>query len=214
MANPRLKNVFQFCEGCSYLTLVCLGAYIIQQGHVLQKYRLHRTNFAEYAENIAELPTVFAWLSPFHPSLKLGQNFEICYRESKSNAMGKGIQPSWENGTCLKLGKNKINNLILKCEEIGGEDTGSQLMWPNNIGFHLFKLTPLNFSPGIITISRFYGFKRLQTIVPYNKSNWHCWADGKLFAPFAILKLRHIFLPAALVKLYSCSFFFVSFFKR
>ena len=159
MADPRIKNIFQFCEGCSYLTLVCLGAYIIQQGHVLQKYQLHRTNFAEYAENIAELPTVFAWLSPFHPSLKLGQNFEICYRESKSNAMGKGIQPSWEDGTCLKLGINKINNLIIKCEEIGREDTGSQLMWPNNIGFHLFKLTPLNFSPGIITISRFYTFK-------------------------------------------------------
>ena len=188
MADPRLKNIFRFCEGCSYLTLVCLGAYIIQQGHVLQKYRLHRTNFAEYAEDIAELPTVFAWLSPFHPSLKLGQNFEICYRESKSNAMGKGIQPSWEDGTCLKLGENNINNLIIKCEEIGREDTGSQLMWPNNIGFHLFKLTPLNFSLGITTICRFYtlGFTRS------NKSNWH-WADGKLFAPFEILKLRHIF---------------------
>ena len=89
MADPRLKNIFRFCEGCSYLTLVCLGAYIIQQGHVLQKYRLHRTNFAEYAENIAELPRFLHGYHPFTPASNLDKTLKFATVNPNQMQWGK-----------------------------------------------------------------------------------------------------------------------------
>ena len=45
-------------EKVIYLSLLGLGIYFIDQGDVIQRYRIKRTNFAEYSEPASELPTI------------------------------------------------------------------------------------------------------------------------------------------------------------
>ena len=64
-----------------YLTLVCVGLYFVYQGDVLQKFQLKRTNFAEYEEEVSELPVILTYIQ-FSRSLvyfKYGEDFNISY---------------------------------------------------------------------------------------------------------------------------------------
>ena len=122
-----------------YLTLVCVGLYFVYQGDVLQKFQLKRTNFAEYEEEITELPTIFAWLSPYDGDLILGDNFNLSIIAKTSDPLNS-ISPSWTEGVNLKIGENFVHNLKLTCHE---------LQFAKNLDLRVFKVRPDNFTVGM-----------------------------------------------------------------
>ena len=52
------KSLFQVIHRLGYISLLMLGYYFIDRGDILQKYNSRRTNFAEYYENVTEMPTI------------------------------------------------------------------------------------------------------------------------------------------------------------
>ena len=61
--------------------LLILGCYFIHQGDVLGRFRLKRTNFAEYGEPIMEFPTITIFINhrntPQH--LRLGSDYNMTF---------------------------------------------------------------------------------------------------------------------------------------
>ena len=45
-----------------YWVFFCLGIFELYNGEVWQKYRLQRTNYAEFGEDISELPTILTFI--------------------------------------------------------------------------------------------------------------------------------------------------------
>ena len=65
-----------------YLALLCMGIYFIHAGDIIQKFKQHRTNFAEYGEEISELPSIVAFTEYSQPdkTLEYGKDFNLKFR--------------------------------------------------------------------------------------------------------------------------------------
>ena len=109
------------------------GVYFIYYGDVWERYRLKRTNFAEYTEQITELPTFVTWIQyrqniQTSEHLKFGEDISIVY-----------WQYPWLQQTVLKEGNNLLPSLELNLEM---KDDNAHY-W---ISDKKYKLTPLNFT--------------------------------------------------------------------
>ena len=79
-----------------YLVLLCLAIYLIYIGDIVQKFCRKRSNFAEYSEEISELPVVHLFLEYRTPSdiLNYGKDFLVTYQGNdfvKNLTMGENI---------------------------------------------------------------------------------------------------------------------------
>ena len=134
---------------------------------MLQRFSLKRTNFAEYDEEITELPTVFTYINPLSDEVKFKSDFNISYRRS-----GAAISVN------LTEGENVVSEGPLKVDfKQRGKET-------------VFKITPLNFKIGMdLDYTLTYTFEKsfdLELVSHIgvalrtdNNSYMHC--DGKYY---------------------------------
>ena len=121
MLKEKIKQFFKAIDGLIFLLLTGLGFYFIYKGDVLNRFQLKRTNFAEYTEDISEIPTVTTWISYASkgPFLKYWRDFKIRYY-------------NWDNNTStiLALGENNIqgSKLSVYLEEFKAHEGTSKLM--------------------------------------------------------------------------------------
>ena len=123
--------IFKSIDKVTSLALMILGIYLIYKGEVLNRFHLKRTNFAEFTEEVTEIPTVTTWIEYSNgPFLKYWSDFYIQFY-------------NWENNTSidLEIGKNQISGSTLRVyvEEFFDYDHS----------FQTFRITPLNFLPGM-----------------------------------------------------------------
>ena len=62
MSRNCYPHVFQVVDAMAYFALSVLGFYFIFQGDVLEKFASKRTNFAQYEEEVTELPTILTYI--------------------------------------------------------------------------------------------------------------------------------------------------------
>ena len=138
MLNSKLNFFTKAVEKVLYVLLTCIGFYFIHNGQVWDRYRLNRTNYAEYTEKITELPTFVTWVQ-YHQNvqsseyLKFGEDISIVY-----------WQYPWLQQTVLQEGNNLLPSLVLKLEM---KDDNAHY-W---ISDKKYKLTPLNFTKDLLT---------------------------------------------------------------
>ena len=131
----RIKDFFKVIDGLILFVLMGLGFYFIYKGDVLNRFQLKRTNFAEYTEDLSEIPTVTTWIvyASKGPFLKYWRDFKIRYYH-------------WDNNTStiLALGENDIqgSKLSVYLEEFKEHEgtTGYE---------QTFRITPINFEAGM-----------------------------------------------------------------
>ena len=114
MIYPKTKAVVQITDSFLYCFLFGLGCYFIYQGQVVQKFKLGRTNFAEFDEELTEFPTLVTFIDDGGTnSLKIGIDFNISYIVSDSKNFTNYTT------TILKIGENFIaGNLRVLMEPI------------------------------------------------------------------------------------------------
>ena len=76
---PQLKTIFVFVEKLVYFTMFSLGVYFIDQGEILHRFQLQRTNFAVYEEAIFKLPHFVMYIWPPTQNITLGKDYWIHY---------------------------------------------------------------------------------------------------------------------------------------
>ena len=77
MLEVTRKYAIRTMNTAVYLSLLTLGCFFVHKGDVLQRYQQKKSNFAEYAEPITELPTFVTWIEPFHLYLKMGRDLIV-----------------------------------------------------------------------------------------------------------------------------------------
>ena len=60
-----------------YLSLFCVGILFIYRGDIVQRFKTGRTNFAQYSENMTEMPTVVTGLLYTPLDVTVGKDFNI-----------------------------------------------------------------------------------------------------------------------------------------
>ena len=142
---PRVTFIY-VTEKVFYHVLLGVGIFFIYQGDVITRYWLKRTNFAEFSEPLAELPTILAFSDPPESSLSLQKDFNISLGVFK----GKKIQ-----FTQLKKGRNSAGDgqLIFNLENVYNENTVRVTPLGTNTNFKLiyglkFQLKHSNQSKG------------------------------------------------------------------
>ena len=79
MGHLAPKRIHQLINQSVYLALICVGCFFIYQGDVLQRFHLKRTNFAEYEEDLTELPTIM--IPPVRPrNIKFERDYNISFQ--------------------------------------------------------------------------------------------------------------------------------------
>ena len=115
--------------------LLILGCYFIHQGDVLGRFRLKRTNFAEYGEPIMEFPTITTFINhrntPQH--LRLGSDYNMTFW-----TFGYKFAAGWEK-TNLSLGDIDLKGSGLRVR------VDEQLFWVEDE----IRISPLNFNSGL-----------------------------------------------------------------
>ena len=61
-----------------YFTLFCVGILFIYNGDIVQRFKTGKTNFAQYSENMTEMPSMVTGNLTFHITLS---NTNIIFRE-------------------------------------------------------------------------------------------------------------------------------------
>ena len=108
MASSNSKDcLVKATKNTIYVTLMCLGWYLIWHGHEWDRYHGEKTNFAEYDEPITELPTMVTWADNALGELLFGQDFFLSYCPGVSKSFCK----KW--GSKLKEGNNRVGGLGL-----------------------------------------------------------------------------------------------------
>ena len=108
MSRSKSKDLLiRATKNTIYVTLMCLGWYLIWHGNVWDRYHGRKTNFAEYDEPITELPTIVTWAENAQGKLRFDQDFSLrfCTRVSHSHCK--------ELGYILKEGNNSVEGLGL-----------------------------------------------------------------------------------------------------
>ena len=142
--NVQVKNIL--LSNSVYLALLSLGVYLIYAGDIIQKYQQKLTNFAEYGEDVLQLPTILAFIEYNHPELTLefGKDFNLTYQSIDS----------WEkqlNGHNLSRGFNKLENglQIEVLDLLDNNKSASDIRASVLSTYHNFKITPISVSPGM-----------------------------------------------------------------
>ena len=142
MTVSRVKMFIKAIDNVVYMAMTALGIYLFQQGDVLEKFKMNRTNFAVSKETLTELPTIITYIlhpkEQVHTHLKGSKNLSYKRDFWIHFQVLMGAQP---NGAFhqknLEIGENKIDgtNLIVKLE-----------IFPRHHNW--FKITPINFPLG------------------------------------------------------------------
>ena len=122
------KQLIYILDKLVYIVFLILSIYLIYKANVIQRFRLARTNFAEYDETVTELPTLITYIDNFEERsrLKYGVDFNLSFGELESlKPTNLTFGENWMTGSSLKVDFEEINN--------GG----------------LFKITPEHFSQGM-----------------------------------------------------------------
>ena len=100
----RLLQVF---DNLFYVILSILGCYFIHKGEVFNRFRFGKTFFAEYDEQVSELPTILTYIEgPSRSNLKYGKDFNLSLAWGKLRIfIGEEEDPSIN---ILNLGENSI----------------------------------------------------------------------------------------------------------
>ena len=132
---------------------------------MIRRYQSQRTNFATYEEDMTEFPTVVTWISydknvpkDPEPNLKHGENYHIHLFKKRT----------FFNSTKLRFGKNVIKQTNLRLDF-------KPLLHNQNV--NAFKITPLNFTPGLVWKDVHYS---LDLEVVYSFKNVSQWSDPKV----------------------------------
>ena len=84
MAGQYLKAFFECLDTLLYAALSVVGFYLIYAGDVKEKFKIKRTNFAEYVEDITEIPTILTYIDGNSVTeLGYGTNFSLSMKVSK-----------------------------------------------------------------------------------------------------------------------------------
>ena len=123
----RLRiSISKIIDTFVYIALSLLGLYFIYEGHILEKYRSKKTSYAEYDEEITELPTMVTYIDKnIRNQFKYGKDFNISF--------GRVSTPK-----NLTDGVNIVDG-----------DSGLKVDFERLLGGNVFKIMPINFSPGM-----------------------------------------------------------------
>ena len=95
-----------------YLLLLGLGLYFIRHGAIFERFLKKRTQFAEFFEDIIELPTILTFVT-FKENLKYGSHFNISLMiESSALDTSVLIESTKSEGTNLTHGHNTVHNSL------------------------------------------------------------------------------------------------------
>ena len=125
MIEFKIQEIFQLINKAIYLLSLIIGFYFIYQGEVIKRFQQKRTNFAEYDEPVDELPTISTYIHSSDTKLKFGTDFNISYGPYMTS-----------KASSLTEGENVVTDSTLK-------------LFFEDIGRNTFKITPLNFEPGM-----------------------------------------------------------------
>ena len=116
-----MKAFFQILDTLLYFALSMVGYYLIYEGGVIDKFKIQRTNFAEYVEKIVEIPTILTYIhGNSRAKLAYGTNFNITIEVSDH-----------KQEKYLANGSNWLGALEFDFEAL----------WDGSV----FKITPLSF---------------------------------------------------------------------
>ena len=124
----KRDHILKLLENLPYFSLLGLGIYFIYMGDVIPRFWVGRTNFAEYEEEMDELPTISTFV--YHENLTLGEDFNLSL-----------------SGKILKFGNNDIqsNQLKVHLQHVMPE----QFFTTSGKRLRFVQITPLNFPPEI-----------------------------------------------------------------
>ena len=131
MSTFRQKKFFALLSQIKYLGFLSLGLYFIYLGDVWDRFRLKRTNFAQFEEPITELPTLIAHLIPYENSLTLGVNFNVSYQAVQS-----------------ELFIPEASSSLIQSGQYPVDDSPLRVRFESLYGLNVFKISPVNYMPG------------------------------------------------------------------
>ena len=112
MTQWQSSKLLEIFDKIVYLFLLSLGIYFINEGDTIDKYRKHRTNFAESEENLSELPTILTHIQ-YHnnashcmANLQFERDFNISYKvvgSEKETNLSQGDNLVVGSGLRVKL---------------------------------------------------------------------------------------------------------------
>ena len=154
MFELKKRHVFILVDNVFYFTLLGIGFYFIYKGDVIQRYQLGRTDIYTYKEPMVEMPSFVTYITK-KPFLRIGVDFNVSFSVSNSQE------------TILYTGKNLVigTELIIDFQPIL---TGN---------LFLNKITPLNFTPGLVWKDV---HNSLDLEVVYSFKNVSQWSDPKV----------------------------------
>ena len=129
----------------TYFILSILGCYFIHKGEVFNRFRFGKTFFAEYDEQVSELPTILTYIEgpTSRSNLKYGKDFNLSLAWGKLRTfIGEEEDPSIN---ILNLGENSIPFGT----EIEPLRIDLEALWDGTV----FRISPLNL-PAIALIQR------------------------------------------------------------
>ena len=88
----------------TYLLLLGLGIYFIHHGAVFERFLKKRTQYAEYLEDVTELPTILTYVMFKEKPLEYGSHYNISLM----------IDSTKSEGTNLTSGINTVFNSSLR----------------------------------------------------------------------------------------------------
>ena len=181
-STTKRRKFVRFFRLAKFLLFLILGCYITYLGDVWDRYRLKRSNFAEFDEDVIELPTVISSVNQLGSVLgnetiypKLGEDFNVSYQALTISGVFD-LPPSIGNFTHNGRYDVAYSHLKIDFEQL--------------LNASLFKITPVNFSPGMVldyvltytfddsSIQK-YRISGIQSnLVPENNSEAGSWLIG------------------------------------
>ena len=126
MFQLKKEHVLLLFDKSIYIALLVIGIYFINEGEVIHRYQVGRTDFYQYNQAMSQFPTIGMWvISPSANSI-IGRDFNISLTNNKHPP------------TILTVGKNNIKGTELEVDF---------QCWRNRkSGRIAFRITPLNSS--------------------------------------------------------------------
>ena len=99
-----VEMVIKIIDILTYLLLLGLGIYFIHHGAVFERFLKKRTQYAEYLEDVTELPTILTYVMFKEKPLEYGSHYNISLM----------IDSTKSEGTNLTSGINTVFNSSLR----------------------------------------------------------------------------------------------------
>ena len=106
-----MYRIFQIIDTVVFWFFLFLGVYLIYVGEVIQKFQLTRANFAEYEEEIREIPTMLTYIQydlDHHITtnwtyLEYGKDFHFRLQVGKGKMKALGLGENSFEGSSIKI---------------------------------------------------------------------------------------------------------------